>query len=282
MNLPRLQYSRQPQHLSPSSFALIERSPMEYFLQKCAPYEFAPPRMPATAAMQLGNLFDSRVKEYLGCDLKGNEDHDEVWKPEAIAKAEELFDFWMSTGAPQWHVDNATVPEPGTDGLVRGEIDGVPIAGYPDAYMPERAEIALPSGPLDWKVNGGFSKKGASPLTGWSRMWTRGDTLGARYPHPKASLPMDRINSQYADQLCIYGWLDGSIPTDFSQDGRCVIEQICCKPDGDHRVCQVDSIITIAYQRVVATRLKSAWTRIINEDVVDLDDTDPMFARLMY
>ena len=103
---------------------------------------------------------------------------------------------------------------------------------------------------LDWKVRGYCSKYAASPSKGYmlcrdgyqsdkpSKSHGTQHTNFLEYNHRGLTVNagyMEYCNDEYADQLCLYGWLLGEKPGDENVVG--MIEEIVSKPAEPRAAC---------------------------------------------
>ena len=138
-----------------------------------------------------------------------------------------------------------SVEPPRFEFKVDGLIEGVPFTGKPDCrFVLDLGQGRIPC-IYDWKVRGYCSKYGASPSKGYATcldgfvgkasrsqgkehamykaMDFRGLTINSGY--------MEFCNDEYADQLCLYGWLLGEKIGD--ENTVLGIEELCAKFMGE-------------------------------------------------
>jgi hypothetical protein len=199
-----------------------------------------------------------------------------------------VFDSYLHTGAYAELLAMllASREEPRFDFTIKGVIgDQVPFLGKPDLrFVPD-----LGHGPFhcifDWKVKGYCSEYGASPSKGYmicldgfkaekaSRshgkehgmflaMDFRGFTINSGY--------MEFCNDEYADQLCLYGWLLGEQIGD--ENVVLGIEELCAKFMGEGnpptlRYARHRGRVKADYQAKLAERVTTCWQAITSGHV---------------
>jgi hypothetical protein len=284
---------RTPHALSYSSFSLGEKNPEEFYIQHLAAK--SPPRMPQLPAMAVGSAFDAYAKTALHSALFGP-GSDPRYEFCVIFESQvepQNWDFALRAGK---HVFRAyrycgayanllmqlqqSIEPPRFEFKVERVLDGVPFLGKPDC----RFVLDLGEGRIhciyDWKVRGYCSKYGASPTKGYEtcldcfesakQSRSHGKEHGLYLPKPFRGVTvnagyMETCSEEYADQLCLYGWLLGETPGD--ETVVLGIEEIVSKFMGEgnqpqlryarHRgLCKRD------YQLKLLERVKAFWTRI--------------------
>jgi hypothetical protein len=282
-----------PEYLSYSALSLLEKSPEDFYAQRLA--KNRPPREPQTQPMAVGSAFDAYTKSALHATLFGH-GTDPRYEFSAIFEAQvekHNWDFALRAGK---HVFRAyqfcgaygdllkelqqSIEPPQFEFTVTREIGGVPFQGKPDC----RFVLDLGEGRVhciyDWKVRGYCSKYGASPTKGYatcldcfeakkpSRSHGRehglylakqykGTTINAGY--------FETCSADYADQLCLYGWLLGEEPGDESV--VLGIEEFVSKFMGEGepprlRYARHRALCKGAYQLKLLERVQAAWQRI--------------------
>jgi len=287
---------RIPKYLSYSSLSTMEKNPEEFYVTRLA--EHRPPREPQSQPMAVGSAFDAYTKAELHAALFGR-GADPRYEFSAIFEAQvepHNWDFGLRAGK---HVFNAyglcgayqkllaelqqSVEPPRFEFTVLKVLGGVPFQGKPDC----RFVLDLGEGRIhciyDWKVRGYCSKYTTSPTPGYALCLDcftakkqnkshgqehnrylaksfRGHTINAGY--------FETCSKDYADQLCLYGWLLGETPGDESV--VLGIEEFTAKPsktEGEppqlrfscHRaLCKKE------YQFALMKRVQTAWDRITN------------------
>jgi len=169
-----------------------------------------------------------------------------------------------------------SVEPPRFEFKVDGLIEGVPFTGKPDCrFVLDLGEGRIPC-IYDWKVRGYCSKYGASPSKGYAAcldgfvgkasrsqgkehamykaMDFRGLTINSGY--------MEFCNDEYADQLCLYGWLLGERIGD--ENTVLGIEELCAKPGNPPtlRYARHRGRVKADYQRKLAQKVATCWQAI--------------------
>jgi hypothetical protein len=228
---------RTPKTLSYSALCLFERDPDEYYIKYLA--DHPAPRLPQEQPAAVGSSFDAYVKSMLNWHLYGQAMSPQFEFPAIFESQVESQnrDFALKAGK---HVFKAykrcgayndlltllqrSIEPPRFEFTVNGTVSGVPFTGKPDVrFVLDLGQGCIPC-IFDFKVRGYCSKYGASPSKGYATcldgfesakpsrsqgkehamykaMDFRGLTINSGY--------MEFCNSEYADQLCIYGWLLG-------------------------------------------------------------------------
>ncbi len=228
---------RIPKSLSYSSMSLFEKNPEEFYIRYLA--EKPAPRLPQEPPMAVGASFDARVKAALHEALFGagsdpqfefaaifESQVEPQCRDFALEAGQHVFECYKLTGAYDELLAllRVSVERPRFEFKLDGTIAGAPFTGKPDC----RFVLDYGQGPihciLDWKVRGYCSKHGASPSKGYMlcRDAYNGEKPSRSHGKEHASyLAMDHhgltINAgyletcsdEYADQLCLYGWLLG-------------------------------------------------------------------------
>jgi len=283
---------RKPTYLSHSSLALWGKDREEFYIKHLA--ETRAPRIAQEVYMSVGGSFDAYAKSALHERLFGRgaapqfefqtifenqvEPHNRNF---ALQAGKYIFDCYVLTGAfdELLAMLQKSKEPPRFEFEVRGEIKGVPIVGKPDCRFIHECGVHVI---LDWKVKGFCSKYGASPSKNY-RLCR--DGYGAPYKssrsHNKAHecyVPYDHHgfeinkfyleagNDEYADQLCLYGWLLGEQIGD--EEVVCCIDEIVSKymPEGKPllRVAHHRARVGNAHQMTVINRMTDCWDAITN------------------
>jgi len=283
---------RKPTYLSHSSLALWGKDREEFYIKHLA--ETRAPRIAQEVYMSVGGSFDAYAKSALHERLFGRgaapqfefqtifenqvEPHNRDF---ALQAGKYIFDCYVLTGAfdELLAMLQKSKEPPRFEFEVRGEIKGVPIVGKPDCRFIHECGVHVI---LDWKVKGFCSKYGASPSKNY-RLCR--DGYGAPYKssrsHNKAHecyVPYDHHgfeinkfyleagNDEYADQLCLYGWLLGEQIGD--EEVVCCIDEIVSKymPEGKPllRVAHHRARVSNAHQITVLGRMTDCWDAITN------------------
>jgi hypothetical protein len=161
-------------------------------------------------------------------------------------------------------------------------VRGVELLGKPDIWFVSRDQIHVL---LDWKVNGYCAKRAVSPKKGYVRCvdcdepWSKthnkshkdATLLEVGNITINTSFTLDEIDTSWATQLTIYGWIMGeSIGGDFITG----IEQICGSPTGtdfpdlriaSHR-CQIDK----EFQQSLFYDIEEIWNIVTSPDCASI------------
>ena len=280
---------RKPTHLSHSSLALWAKDKDEFYIKHLA--ETRAPRIAQEVYMSVGGSFDAYVKAALHERLfgKGSNPQFEFQtifenqvEPQnrdfALDAGQYIYNCYVMTGAYDEllaMLEKSKEP-PRFEFEVRGEIMGVPIVGKPDCRFVHQCGVHVI---LDWKVKGFCSKYGASPSKNYrlcrdgytsnkpSRSHNKAHESYVPYDHHGLEinqLYMEAGNDDYADQLCLYGWLLGEQIGD--EEVVCCIDEIVSKfvPEGKPllRVAQHRGRVSKAHQMMVVGRMKECWQAI--------------------
>jgi len=304
---------RTPKALSYSSLSLFEKNPDEYYLRYLA--DHAAPRLPQEPPMAVGSSFDAYVKAALHAALFGT-GSDPRFEFQAIFESqveEHNRDFALSAGK---HVFESYQSAGAYDDLLRllqqskepvrfefkldGTIRGVPFTGKPDCRFVLDYGSGLIHCILDWKVRGYCSKYATSPSKGYmlcrdgyhaakaSRSHNKTHDLFLPYDHKGLTINsgyLEFSNNEYADQLCLYGWLLGETPGDENVVG--MIEEIVAKPTATAlpqlRVANHRGRIKADYQEKLVNRVTACWQAITSGHVFSFlsrEDNDAHIAAL--
>lgn len=275
MSLP---YERTPRWISPSALGLYVRDPLTYYFRYLGPEEYKPPATFQTPPMAVGQAFDTIAKTYLGAHVPLTTRHD--LSEEVKKRAQTMFKGWLNSGAPE-SLPEGLLPEPGWSHTEKdkkpmtGEINGVPVGGYPDATW----RNDLTTGILDWKVTGAYAVKRPLPKDGYRYVWGGGQRIDGLFPDQ----PIEDTNKTWARQLAIYAFIEEL--ADGSEPVNAIIEQIIGEKGSDAvLVARYQSKISADFQRKLIEQLKRLWQAIQDKTVVDeskLPDTDLDMLRLM-
>lgn len=219
-----------------------------------------PPRFPQTQPMAIGSAFDAYVKSYLHERLFGKDNDpkfqlsaifeaqvDEQHRDWALSNGKYVFEQYKQAGClgdlmgellkassdPRFEFEVKGAVNGYREG-VETDIAGVVLLGKPDVHYVNHAGVTVI---LDFKVNGYCSKSGASPLSGYIRMRSAGNTAHKQH---KDCTPMNHLGmlinvakyledqeKSWAQQLAIYGWLTGCpVGSEF----LVAIDQVACAP----------------------------------------------------
>ena len=230
----------------------------EFYIRYLA--DHAAPRLPQEQPAAVGSAFDAYVKAQLNWHLYGR-----AMSPQ--------FEFPA--------IFESQVEPPRFEFKVDGLIQGVPFTGKPDCrFVLDLGQGRIPC-IYDWKVRGYCSKYGASPSKGYAvcldgfvgkasrsqgkehamykAMDFRGLTINSGY--------MEFCNDEYADQLCLYGWLLGERIGD--ENTVLGIEELCAKPGNPPtlRYARHRGRVKADYQRKLAERVTTCWQAITSGHV---------------
>jgi hypothetical protein len=281
---------RIPKSLSYSSLSLWERDKDEFYVKYLS--DHAAPRLPQKPPMAVGSAFDAEVKAALHADLFGagsdpqfefrtifESQVEPQCRDFALTAGKVVFEAYKVAGAYDdlLQLLQKSIEPPRFEFNVTGTVGGAPFSGKPDC----RFVLDLGQGRIhciwDWKVHGYCSKYAVSPSKGYmtcldgfkaakpSRshgkehamflaMDFRGLTINSGY--------MEFCNSEYADQLCLYGWLLGEKIGD--ENVVCGIEELCAKFMGENapptlRYARHRGRVKADYQQQLETRVKTCW-----------------------
>ncbi len=281
---------RLPSYLSPSSLAMWEKNPEEFYLQRLA--EMKVEHLPQTTYMSVGSAFDAFVKSAMhevifgagsdprfAFDAIFTDQVEEQNRDWALEHGKYVFESYKTSGA---YTDlllllQQSKQAPQFEFTIEGTIENVPLLGKPDLRFihPLGAHIIL-----DFKVNGYCSRSATSPCKnyrlirdGWAEIIAK-PSRGANSPH-KDYKPMDwkgveihngwleDANSDWADQLAIYSWMLGESVGD--ENVIVCIDQIVAKPNEPRpllRVANHRARISAIHQQTLLTRIQACWDAI--------------------
>lgn len=262
MSLP---YMRTVEYLSPSSYKEYTESPILFYLKRLGPIETKPPEDPQGFPAAVGSAFDSLVKPLIAGLLgikcpSARELLKTVTfeKERATALGNELVQGYARCGALAALLkEGPTALEIRTTspGYVPGTV--VPILGHLDAMLGKTV--------LDWKTSGSNRPGEYSPTPGYDRLFSTEDPGKDQGPHKRAGEPMETLSGDWASQLCMYSWiLGGGI-----RERKTAIDQIIIGKNGELRVAQYRTYVSIKFQKLLRIKLVAAWAAIQEERVVD-------------
>lgn len=284
---------RIPKSLSYSSMSLWYKDQDEFYIRYLA--DHAAPRLPQEPPAGVGSAFDAYVKAQLNWHLYGRamspqfefatifESQVEPQNRDFALKAgKHVFKAYKLCGAYDDLLKQLrqSVEPPRFEFKVDGLIEGVPFTGKPDCrFVLDLGQGRIPC-IYDWKVRGYCSKYGASPSKGYAvcldgfksekpsrsqgkehamykAMDFRGLTINSGY--------MEFCNDEYADQLCLYGWLLGEKIGD--ENTVLGVEELCAKFMGEGnpptlRYARHRGRVKADYQLKLAERIKTCWQAI--------------------
>lgn len=281
---------RKPTYLSHSSLSLWSKDKEEFYIKHLA--ETRAPRIAQQNYMSVGASFDAYAKSALHERLFGKgadpqfefqaifeaqvEEHNRDF---ALEAGKYIFDSYVFTGAFDEllaMLEKSKEP-PRFEFEVKGTVQGVPIVGKPDCRFIQESGVHVI---LDWKVKGYCSKYSASPSKNYRLCRdgygppfkkSRSDNLAHKnyvpYDHHGLEineLYMEAGNEEYADQLCLYGWLLGEQIGD--EEVVCCIDEIVSKPMPEGkpllRVAQHRARVSNNHQMTVLNRAVDCWDAI--------------------
>lgn len=281
---------RKPTYLSHSSLTTWGKDRDEFYIKHLA--ETRAQRIPQENYMSVGAGFDAYAKSALHERLFGKGadpqfEFQSIFEKQVEAQNRDfaldagryIFDCYVMTGAfdELLALLQKSKEPPRFEFEVKGTINGVPIVGKPDCrFVHECGAHVI----LDWKVKGFCSKYGASPSKNY-RLCR--DAYGP--PHKpskshntahKGYIPfnhhgfeinqsyLEEANEEYADQICMYGWLLGEEVGD--EQVVCCIDEIVSKfmPEGRPllRVAHQRARVSNAHQTMVINRATECWEAI--------------------
>ena len=289
---------RIPTYLSPSSLAMFEKSPEEWYLQRGS--EIRAPRFPQTRPMSIGSSFDAYVKSTMYENLFGTgvdprfefdkiftdqvEEHNRDWAKE---HGKYVFECYKQCGAYAELLEllQQSQYSPEFEFTATGTISGVPLLGKPDLRFVHASGAHVI---LDWKVSGYCSKTPTSPCKNYRLVrdcWnvaTAKATRGAGTAH-KNYQPitwkgveihsgwLEDANPDWSDQLAIYAWMLGE-PVG-NQDVVVCIDQLCGKPIGGERpllrVANHRARISTIHQQNLLQRITNCWGAITSGQIFE-------------
>ena len=273
------------EYLSPTSIGRFRESPKDFYMDYLADYRA--PRFPQTAPMSVGSAFDAYVKSFLYESIIGKNPKFELRtlfdaqvEPQNRDKAYDagkiLFEKYKASGAlSDLMLDlQSGVSEPRFEISVQGVINGyregvsrqfgsVMLLGKPDVfYINKHGAHVI----LDWKVNGFYSKNPVSPKKGYVRCRPNGGQHKDAMCHTKNGVlinyahPLELVDTTWADQLSIYGWLCGM---EIGSDFITAIDQICCA-QGTFRVAEHRTTVSKHHQQKLFDYAQELWDRILS------------------
>ena len=281
---------RKPTYLSHSSLTTWGKDKEEFYIKHLA--ETRAQRVPQENYMSVGASFDAYAKSALHERLfgKGADPQFEFQtifeaqvEPQnrdfALDAGKYIYDCYVMTGAFEELLTllQKSKESPRFEFKVEGTINGVPILGKPDCRFIHECGVHVI---LAWKVKGFCSKYGASPSKNY-RLCR--DAYGPPYKPSKSHntahkdyVPYDHhgfeinktyleeANEEYADQICMYGWLLGEQVGD--EEVVCCIDEIVSKfmPEGKPllRVAHQRARVSNTHQTMVLNRAVECWEAI--------------------
>lgn len=267
---------RMPKYISPSSLAVFESNPLEYYQIYLS--DTPKPRMAQTEPMSVGSAADAFIKNYLvknlydrvpaQFDLKTlfekqvEEQHrDFAWKA-----GQNILNVYQQSGLLEKLLKELqrSIIEPKFEIDVYRDVAGVPIHGKPDLFYMSREGVHVI---YDWKVNGYCGK--AAPKKGWITIYPfqpiANNVLLEMYRGVMINNGqfMEDVDRVWATQLSFYAWMCGEEPGNPFVAG---IEQFACdskaKGGVEIQVVSHRSLISAEFQYSVRDRLARMWNGI--------------------
>lgn len=305
---------RIPKSLSYSSMSLWYKDQDEFYIRYLAAHPA--PRLPQEQPAAVGSAFDAYVKSMLahalfGRDMPAQFEFGAIFESQvephnrdfALLAGKRVFKAYKLAGAYDDLLDllRRSIEPPRFEFKVDGLIEGVPFTGKPDCRFVLDLGQGRVSCVFDWKVRGYCSKYGSSPSKGYAicldgfrsekpsrsqgkehamykAMDFRGLTINSGY--------MEFCNDEYADQLCLYGWLLGEKIGD--ENVVLGIEELCAKFMGEGnpptlRYARHRGRVKADYQQKLAAKVATCWQAITSGHVfssLSREDSDARCAVL--
>ena len=248
--------------------------------------------------MAVGSAFDAYVKAALNYALYGTAvspkfEFGEIFESQvephnrdfALQAGKHVFRAYKLTGAFHELFKLLTAIRRAATLRVQGRWRHCGRSLHRQAGLPLRTRLRPGPDPLilDWKVRGYCSKYAASPSKGYmlcrdgyqsekpSRSHGTQHTNFLDYNHRGLMVNagyMEYCNDEYADQLCLYGWLLGEKPGDENVVG--MIEEIVSKPAEPVpllRVANHRARVKADYQQKLLDRVGRCWQAITSGNV---------------
>lgn len=280
---------------------MFYRNREEFYLKYLA--ETRPPRMPQERYMSIGSAFDAYCKSGLHAALFGAGSNpayefDAIFAEQVESQNRDwarehgryVFDCYCRTGAYQELLAmlSASKEPPRFEFTAEGTIAGVPLLGKPDCRFVTANGVHVI---LDWKVKGYCSKSAPSPSKHYRLCRDGYDAIALGIDRTKAApdgkqskshgtahagyVPynhrgleihagyLEDANTEYADQLSLYGWLLGELPGDESV--AFLVDEIVCKPHQPKpliRVAQHRARVSQNHQMTLLQNSKKCWQAV--------------------
>lgn len=291
---------RQPRYLSYSSLALWEKDKEEFYIRNLSdlraprmPQERFAAVGSAFDAYAKSELYDrlfgklDPAFEFATLFPAQVEEQNRDW---GLVHGKFIFDRYVHSGSFDELLAKLqqSIEPPVFESKVDGLVGGVPFTGKPDLrWVMKLAEEPLRI-VLDWKVKGYCSKYSTSPSKGYALCRDGYDAVKLGVGKTKAApdgkqsrshgtshalyLPinhrgleisagwMESCNSEYADQISIYGWLLGEQPGD--ENVVVWIDEIVADGKDNPKLLRVANHrarVRRDYQMELVSRIKSAW-----------------------
>lgn len=247
---------------------MLEERPAEFYFRKLGPYEYAPKPDISGYPACVGIAFDALVKTRLAKELGFHAPslefmlHEVTTERErALKSAEGYVDGYVRSGAYRRLLEECPVGV-AVDGEDFAPGTQIPICTRIDCIIKPPGSVPVI---LDWKVKGSGTP-GTSPTPGYCRLWDT-DQPGIPFGgHPKAGLPLEELNPEWATQLVMYGWAQGY---PMSAELTAAIDEVCVWHGDRVRVASFRHPISLAFQQNVKTRIEAAWRKIESREVLD-------------
>ncbi len=274
-------------YLSPSSLAIWETNPDEFYLQRLSAIRAT--RIPQTNYMAIGSSVDAYIKSNMHETIFGKGadprfDFDAIFTDQveeqnrdwALEHGKYVFESYKISGAYDDLLEllQQSKCAPQFEMKIEGLVENVPLLGKPDLRFihPLGAHVIL-----DFKVNGYCSKSPTSPCKNYRLVrdgWTGVPSRGCNQPH-KNYKPIDwkgveihngwleEANSDWADQLAMYSWMLDEPVGD--ENVIVCIDQIVAKPSEPRpllRVANHRARISAVHQQNLMLRIQKCWQAI--------------------
>jgi len=233
-------------YLSNSSMNEWERCNWKFKLKRLSGKKYA--RTPALAP-DAGIVFDMFCKAEI--NRRVPLEFSDNLHPEALKWGTDLFNIYRDSGALQNLINEGI-------GVVTAGIEkvlnGVPIYGLPDIIMTDGTI-------KDWKTNGVGSASGAYAKPGYYRRIDcqfGSKQFEIKPPHAKAGQPLELTSPQWAQQTCLYSFLNGRRPGEKFQVG---IEQLAVHKT-KLSICSYQGEVSEEFQMEVWNMLPRIWRRL--------------------
>jgi hypothetical protein len=288
---------RTPKSLSYSSLSLFEKDIEEFYMRYLA--DKAAPRLPQEPPMAVGSAFDAYVKSELSWALYGSAmssqfEFGTIFESQvepqcrdfALKAGKHCFKSFKFCGGYKDLLDmlQKSIEPPRFEFTLTGTVGGAPFLGKPDV----RFVLDLGEGRIsvidDFKVHGYCSKYGASPTKGYRLCRDAYKTDKPSRSHMKEhtnylamnfrgleinSGYMEGCSKEYADQLCLYGWLLGEKVGD--ENVVLMLDELVAKyMDGNPpllRVANHRGRVSTAHQLALEARVAKCWNTITSGHV---------------
>jgi len=284
---------RIPKALSYSSLSLFEKDVEEFAMKYLA--DKSPERLPQEPPMAVGSAFDAYCKSSLHAALFGvgadpqfelatifESQVEPQCRDAAWEDGKHVFECYKLTGAygELLALLKQSIEPPRFEFTVKGTIGGAPFLGKPDCRFVLDLGQGRISVVFDFKVHGYYSKYGASPTKGYrlcrdayktdkpsrSHMTAHKNYLGLDYRGIEINSGyMEHCSKEYADQLCLYGWLLGEPVGD--ENLILALDEVVAKFMGEGnkpllRVANHIGRVSKSHQLALVKRVENCWNAI--------------------